>query len=214
MADDGNSPSDEVLFARVATGDGDALAVLVSRYQARVLGRAFNLLRNWEDAEEVFQDTFLTVYSRAGDFRGESKFSSWLFRVATNFALMRLRRRRRSPLVPEGPLGLPDGPAFSPLGRHAAPVPNWSRRPDEQLESQETLRALRRAIDGLVEPYRTAVVLRDVEGLSLKEIAAATGISVGAAKSRIHRGRLAVREALTAFLEPAVVEPEDTSETT
>jgi len=193
-------PSDELLLARGAAGDGEAFAALVDRYQSRVLGRCFNLLGDWEEAQDVFQETFLAVYDKAAGFRGDASFSSWLFRIATNFALMRLRRRGRSPLVPEGVSGLPEGPLYTPDGRHAAPVRSWGRRPDEELESAETLGALRDAIQALPEPYRVAVVLRDVEGLNMAEIAEATGASISAVKSRIHRGRLALREVLAVSL--------------
>lgn len=185
--DDSPDPSDLELLDRIALGGARAeasFAVLVGRYEARVYGMSLKMLGDAGEAQDAFQDTFLTVFRKAEGFRRESRFSTWLYRVTANHCLMRLRKRARRKTSPASEL--PEGsPALDP--------PDDRPLADAAFETEEGLAALRTAIDELPEPYRTAVVLRDVEGLSLAEICAATGDSVAALKSRIHRGRLQLR---------------------
>jgi RNA polymerase sigma-70 factor, ECF subfamily len=195
-------PTDGDLVALAASGDGAAFSELVQRNQNRVYGVALHILRDQAEAEEVVQETFLAALEKLPGFRGDAAFSTWLHRVAANAALMRLRRRRRSPEAPaEGSL---DGllPHFDAAGRiDSTPQHDWSKRADEQLADREVRRAIEEAIQNLPEDYRIVFLLRDVEELPSEEMAEMLGISVAAVKSRLHRARLALRESLGRHLE-------------
>ena len=197
MATHTEGPGDAELVSRLKRGDEEALAGLLRRYQGKVYRLAMNMTRNPQDAEEVTQDVFLAVYRKIGDFDGRAAFSTWLYRVASNAALMKLRGRRREPhfSVEE------EGPTFAPDGHHARPVADWSELPEDQLLSAERRRVLAQAIEALPPDYRGVVVLRDIEGLSNQEVAEIVGATVLAVKSRLHRARLALRERLAAHFE-------------
>jgi RNA polymerase sigma-70 factor (ECF subfamily) len=188
---------DAELVERVKRGDEEAFGALIERHQEKVYRLAWNLTHHAQDAEEVTQDVFLKIYRKIGSFEGRAAFGTWLYRVATNAALMKLRGRRREPhLAVEE-----EGPAFRPDGRHARPVADWSALPEDQVLSAERQRVLAEAIEALPPEYKAAVVLRDIEWLSNHEAAEVLGISVEAVKSRLHRARLALRERLAAYFE-------------
>lgn len=188
---------DAELVERLKGGDGEAFGALLRRYQGKVYRLAMNMMRNAQDAEEVTQDVFLAVYRKIGEFEGRAAFSTWLYRVASNAALMKLRGRRSEPhLSIEG-----EGPTFAPDGHHARPVADWSELPEDQLLSAERRRVLEQAIEALPPDYKAVVVLRDIEGLSNQEVAEVLGATVLAVKSRLHRARLALRERLAAHFE-------------
>lgn len=190
-------PGDAELVDRLKRGDEEAFVGLLRRYQGKVYRLAMNMTRNSQDAEEATQDVFLTVYRKIGDFDGRAAFSTWLYRVASNAALMKLRGRRSEPhhSIEE------EGPAFGPDGHHARPIADWSELPEDQLLSAERRRALEQAIEALPPDYKAVVVLRDIEGLSNQEVAEIVGATVLAVKSRLHRARLALRERLAAHFE-------------
>jgi RNA polymerase sigma-70 factor (ECF subfamily) len=190
-------PGDAELVERLKTGDREAFGALLRRYQGKVYRLAMNMTRSPQDAEEVTQDVFLAVYRKIGDFDGRAAFSTWLYRVASNAALMKLRGRRSEPHLSIEE----EGPAFAPDGHFARPVADWSELPEDQLLSAERRRVLEQAIDALPPDYKAVVVLRDVEGLSNPEVAEILGATVLAVKSRLHRARLALRERLAAYLE-------------
>ncbi|MFL5262872.1 MAG: sigma-70 family RNA polymerase sigma factor [Anaeromyxobacteraceae bacterium] len=190
------------LVALAASGDGAAFSELVQRHQNKVYGVAVHILRDPSEAEEVVQETFLAALEKMAGFRGDAAFSTWLHRVAANAALMRLRRRRRSPEAPADTAVDDLLPHFDATGRiDSTPHHDWSKRADEQLSDREVRSAIERAIQNLPEDYRIVFLLRDVEGLSSEEMAEILGISVAAVKSRLHRARLALREALGPYLE-------------
>jgi RNA polymerase sigma-70 factor (ECF subfamily) len=190
-------PGDAELVERLKTGDREAFGALLRRYQGKVYRLAMNMTRSPQDAEEVTQDVFLAVYRKIGDFDGRAAFSTWLYRVASNAALMKLRGRRSEPHLSIEE----EGPAFAPDGHFARPVADWSELPEDQLLSAERRRVLEQAIDALPPDYKAVVVLRDVEGLSNPEVAEILGATVLAVKSRLHRARLALRERLAAYFE-------------
>lgn len=198
----GPSPSDDQLVVLAGRGDGSAFRALVERHQEKVYALALHLLRDPADAEEVVQETFLAALEKLPTFRGDAAFSTWLHRVAANAALMRLRRRRRSP---DGPAELPLEellPRFDDAGRvDSGPYHDWSKRADEQLSDREIRSAVEAAVQNLPEDYRIVFLLRDVEGFSSEEMAELLGISVAAAKSRLHRARLVLRARLSTYLE-------------
>jgi RNA polymerase sigma-70 factor (ECF subfamily) len=191
------SPGDVELVERLKRGEMEAFGTLLSRYQGKVYRLAMNMTRNPQDAEEVTQDVFWTVARKIGAFDGRAAFSTWLYRVTANAALMKLRGRRSEPHFPIEEAG----PAFAKDGHFARPVADWSELPEEQLLAAESRRVLGQAIEALPPDYRAAVVLRDIEGLSNQEVAETVGTTVLAVKSRLHRARLALRERLAAYFE-------------
>lgn len=188
--------ADSDLLLRAQRGEMDAFEALVARHRDRVFGLGVRMLKSPEDAAEVAQETFLSAYQHLGQFRKEAAFGSWLYRIAANFALMRLRHHR---VVQEARTELA-GPEFNERGSLAEyPETDWSRRADEKIIDAELGRAIEQAADGLPGSYREVFLLKDVEGLSYEEIAEITGDSVAAVKSRLHRARLSLREAIDDF---------------
>ncbi len=173
MAPDRAGSGDEQLVARVASGDVPAFELLVGRYQVVVYRLCAHMLGDGGYAEEAAQDVFMTVWRASGGLRGESKFSTWLYRVTTNRCLYHLRRRR--PQLVE----MVDRPGT--LGS-----------PEAAYEAREDLAAVAAAVARLSVDTRAALLLRDVEGLAYAEIAAALGVSLAAVKSRLNRARTAV----------------------
>jgi RNA polymerase sigma-70 factor, ECF subfamily len=163
---------DHELVERAAAGDLDAFAELVRAYERRVASVIYRLLDDRRDVEEATQDVFVQAWRNLRRFRGDAQLFTWLYRIAVNEALMRRRRKR---------------PEVQELDERLAAAPN----PEPGLQD-----LLLRELAALPFEYRAAVVLRDVEGLTNAEVANALGISVAAAKSRIHRGRLQIRAAL------------------
>jgi RNA polymerase sigma-70 factor (ECF subfamily) len=190
---------DAELVARARQRDATAFEALVDRYQDKVYRLAFRFVRNETEAKEIVQETLLSVWRKLDGFKGESQFSSWLYRVTSNAALMRLRSQRRHPEVSTEELepGFLDTRTAS-HGELGSIGENWARRPDEELLSEELRRQLQDAIDALPEIYRTVFLVRDVDGFSTEETAEALGISVPTVKTRLHRARIALREAIGA----------------
>lgn len=187
---------DRELLARAQAGDMSAFEALVGRHEDKVYGLALRMTRSEADAAEIAQDTFLSAYQHLAEFRGEAAFGSWVHRIAANNALMRLRRQKVLDIVSDDLAG----PEFTDRGSLAEPPESdWSRRADDQLLDEELGRAIQAATDALPEGYREVFLLKDVEGLSYEEISEMVGISVPAVKSRLHRARLALREAIDAF---------------
>jgi len=192
--------ADLALVERLRVGDAAALEALMERYASRVYRLAHGILRNSADAEEVVQDVFLTLFQKIHTFEGRSALASWIYRVTTNAALIKRRGRktdREVSIDAQLPTFLPDGHR---AGDRALIWADWSQTPEADLLSQETRAILERAIDELPVPYRTVLVLRDVEGLSSEEVAEIVGDSVPAVKSRLHRARMVLREELTRHL--------------
>ena len=195
-------PPDRVLVERAQKGDGAAFAQLVERHQRQMYRLALRMTGSEADAQEVLQEAFLNAYQKLPLFRGEAQFSSWLYRIAANSALMRLRRKRRAPdSLPDEPLELA-GPRFSAEG-YLEPAPDWTQRADEKMASQQLGSAIEKAVQELPDDYRTVFMLKDVDGLSNEDIATALDLTVPAVKSRLHRARLALREKLGDFFDGA-----------
>ncbi len=186
--------SDELKLVRAAkAGDLSAFEQLVRRYDRNVFRIAQHITQNREDAEDVVQDAFLKAYENLHNFQEQSKFYTWLVRIAVNEALMRLRRRR-----PERTVSL-DEEVKTDEDTMPREVADWSPNP-EQLYTQSELRdILTRTIQGLPSSFRTVFVLRDVEGLSTEETAEALDLSIPAVKSRLLRARLQLRERLNKY---------------
>jgi RNA polymerase sigma-70 factor (ECF subfamily) len=173
---------------------------IFEEYAPRVYHLARRMLGNAADAEDVTQDVFLQLVRRLSTFRGESTFSTWLYRVTVNAALT---YRRKRALREMGPLPEPLDD-FGEDGKHRTPVRRWVKGPEQQLLDNETHQLIEAAIAQLPESYRDVYVLADVEELPSAEIAGMLGISVSAVKSRLHRARLLMRKSLaTRFEEQA-----------
>jgi len=187
---------DRELLGRAQAGDMSAFEALVARHEEKVYGLALRMTRSEADAAEITQDTFLSAYQHLSEFRGEAAFGSWVHRIAANNALMRLRRQKVLDIVSDDLAG----PEFTDRGSLAeVPESDWSKRADDKILDDELGRAIREATNALPEGYREVFLLKDVEGLSYEEISQMVGISIPAVKSRLHRARLALREAIDAF---------------
>jgi RNA polymerase sigma-70 factor (ECF subfamily) len=186
------------LFRQARDGDFAAFERLVGRLQGRVYGLAYRMLGEPHDAEDVAQQTFLSVVEHLRDFRRESAVAGWVLRIAANHALKLLRKRRGLPTVPVGGAGEPDdGYAGVP---HPEVIAPWRDDPAELAERREVRELIDRALAELDDKYRAVFVLRDVEGFSVRETADLLGLSEANVKVRLLRARLALRERLTRTL--------------
>ncbi len=190
-----NEPvSDELKLVRAAkAGDIGAFEQLVHRYDRNVFRIAQHITQNREDAEDVVQDAFLKAYENLKNFQEQSKFYTWLVRIAVNEALMRLRRRR-----PERMVSL-DEEVKTDEDSMPREVADWSPNPEQLYTHSELHDILTKTIQGLPSSFRTVFVLRDVEGLSTEETAEALDLSIPAVKSRLLRARLQLRERLNKY---------------
>jgi RNA polymerase sigma-70 factor, ECF subfamily len=179
------------LVARAQAGDASAFTELVKRYERKIYRLAKNITQNDEDAEDVLQDSFLKAYEHLSGFQGQSKFYTWIVRIAVNEALMKLRKRRGDRFVS---LDEPIDTGEEEVKREIAV---WEGNPEQQYSQEELQRILSEAVETLKPDFRTVFTLRDIEELSTEETAEALGISVPAVKSRLLRARLALREKLT-----------------
>ena len=182
--------TEQELVQRLQAGDAETFDALFRQYFQKVFRQATHLLGNAAEAEEVVQEVFLAIYEKAHTFRGEAAFTTWLYRLTTNAAFSRLRRRKRSHEV-----AIEDYlPQFQPDGHHLVrPVVDWSANLEERLADAQLQQLLRQAIE-LLQPLDKAVlVLSDFEDLSNKEIGEALGLTVLAVKARLHRARLFLR---------------------
>lgn len=187
--------TDNELIARFTNGCEESFEELIKRYETKVHNLAMRLTRNQEDSEEVLQDVFVTVYRKVSGFEGKSKFSSWLYRITVNAAFMKLRKRKQ-----EQAISMED---FLPqLQNQAITQPTaFGARSDSLAFNNEIREALEGAISRLPEDYRAVFILRDVDGLSNKEVGRILDLSIPAVKSRLHRSRLMLRKRLGRFHE-------------
>jgi RNA polymerase sigma-70 factor, ECF subfamily len=176
------------------SGDYAAFESLVAKHARRVYGTALRIVGRRHDAEEVVQQTFLSVVEHLDEFRGESSFHTWLMRITTNHALVLLRRRAARPTVSLAEDRFEEDSRGLPHPQFIAP---WRESPDEIASRHETRQMLTELLDGLDWKYSLVFVLRDLEGLSTHETAEALSISPAAVKVRLLRARLLLRERLT-----------------
>ncbi len=185
--------TDEALLEAARNGDRRALEDLLVRHQRKVYRFGLKMCRDPEDAKDVVQETLLAVARTVKDFRGASSVSTWLYTIARSFCI---KKRRRSKFAPEQEESID---ARDP-GMEARQIADPGRAQDESLAGRQVEAALEKAIADLDPMYREVLVLRDVEGLSAPEVAEVMGLSVEAVKSRLHRSRVAVREAIAPAL--------------
>jgi RNA polymerase sigma-70 factor, ECF subfamily len=193
--------SDGTLVERLRAGDDTAVAELAARYGAKIYQLSFRYMKNREDAEEVAQDVLLKVFRKIKAFRGDAALSSWIYRITFNTAMSRLRTLRfsRPAEVPERLATRPDGDDQQTPRR--ADVVDWTSVPDEAYLRLQLRKKIQHALSALPAIYRTPIVLRDIHGLSTEEASAALKVKSQTLKSRLHRGRLALREQLGDFAE-------------
>jgi RNA polymerase sigma-70 factor (ECF subfamily) len=196
IAPDPPSDPDLEIVHRAQGGDFAAFEELVGRFQNRVYALARRIVGEAHDAEDITQQTFLSLIEHLRDFRGESGVAGWILRIATNHALKMLRKRRGLPTVPlveaddEGYAGIPHPNFIAP----------WRDDPADIAARHEVRELIDQALAELDEKYRHVFVLRDIEGFSIKETAESLGLTESAVKVRLLRARLALRERLTRVL--------------
>jgi RNA polymerase sigma-70 factor (ECF subfamily) len=184
--------TDQELIADFQRGEQRSFEELISRYSNKVFSLASRLTRNAEDAEEVLQDVFITVHRKIGGFEGKSSFSSWLYRVTVNAAFMKLRKRKQDQTVP-----------LEEIIQQAQVVQSLKSPEHAYVDSlsirNQMLEALEVAIRKLPDDYRPVFILRDVDGLTSREVSKILDLTVPAVKSRLHRSRLMLRRRLSKF---------------
>jgi RNA polymerase sigma-70 factor, ECF subfamily len=187
--------TDAALVERLRAGDDTAVAELAARYGSKIYQLSFRYMKNREDAEEVAQDVLLKVFRKIKAFRGDAALSSWIYRITFNTAMSRLRTLRfsRPAEVPERLATRPDSEDQTP---RRADVIDWTSVPDETYLRSQLRTKIHKALSTLPPIYRTPIVLRDIHGLSTEEASAALKVKSQTLKSRLHRGRLALREQL------------------
>ena len=181
------------LLAKAREGDPTAFSELVNQYSRKIYRLAKNITQNDSEAEDVLQETFLKAFEHLGDFQGQSKFYTWIVRIAVNESLMKLRKRKSDRTVPL------DEPIETGEDTVVREIAVWDENPEQQYSREEIGGILDEAIQSLKPAFRTVFVLRDIEELSTEDTAQALGISVPAVKSRLLRARLQLRETLTRF---------------
>jgi len=192
----GNSPesiapvkrTDQELIAATVNGQTEAFDCLVLRYQDRLFNALVQILRDREEARDTVQESFVTAWRKLENFRGDSGFYSWLFRVAYNTAMSRQRKKKLS--------------TVSNDAENAIPVadPHQDNRPSHQLELAERQKTVRTALNNLPEEYRTVLILKEMEDFKYEQIAQILDVPIGTIRSRIHRARHLLREGLQRLL--------------
>ncbi|MBA3296201.1 MAG: sigma-70 family RNA polymerase sigma factor [Acidobacteria bacterium] len=186
--------NEKELIDRMQAGEVAAVDELATTYGPRIHQLAFRYLKNWEDAEEVTQDVLLKVHRKIGLFRGDSALSSWIYRITFNTAMSRLRTSRFSrPHEVQ-----PPEPSGDHMGHSNEPA-DWTALADDGVLRTEMRERLIGALGHLPEVYRVPVILRDIQGLSTEEASAVLHVKPQTLKSRLHRGRLILREHMAEF---------------
>jgi RNA polymerase sigma-70 factor, ECF subfamily len=180
---------EHLLVAAAQAGDAAAFEELVNRYEGKIFRLTRNITGNHEDAEDAMQDAFLKAYAHLKDFHGDSRFYTWLVRIAANEALMRLRKRRPNQFSL-------DEPVEGETDLFPRELEEWGPTPEQRYAQTEMQNIVGNVIDRLEPEYRIVFLLRDFEEFSTQETAEALGISVPAVKSRLLRARLKLREKL------------------
>jgi RNA polymerase sigma-70 factor (ECF subfamily) len=185
------------LIRAINAGQFDRFPDLVKRYEQKLYNFSFRMCRDATDAEDTVQETFLNVFRYLKDFRYETKFKNWLYRVAASTCI---KKRRKSKFAPEREISLDE---FYPQGEAEVPdqVPKWAQMPLEKLLNNELLDKISEAIFTLPEKYRLVIVLRDIEGFSTAETAQILSLSDANVKVRLHRARLFLRDKLKGYFE-------------
>lgn len=186
--------NEATLVAEAKEGNAEAFTVLVNQYERNIFRLALNITSNKEDAEDVLQESFLKAYTNLGRFQGNSRFYTWLVRIAVNESLMKLRKRRSDRQV-----SLDEKLETDDDGLLPREIVDWGDNPEQRYAKTEWQEILAEATQTLEPAFRTVFTLRDVEQLSTEETAEALGLSVPAVKSRLLRARLKLRQRLNKY---------------
>ncbi|HTR96447.1 MAG TPA: sigma-70 family RNA polymerase sigma factor [Candidatus Acidoferrales bacterium] len=192
MSDTIHERPDAELVTLAQGGETRAFDELVRRYQDKVFRLCFKILRHEEDAAEALQDAFLSAYRGLKNFKAESTFSTWLYRIATNAALMKYRRRR------DGHISYEQSQSSNEDAEPLA-IPDWSTQPLDELLDAETREILGHEVERLPANEREVFVLRDIMEQSNDEVAKELGLTVAAVKSRLHRARVHLRDRVNRY---------------
>lgn len=188
--------SEDVLLEGLRNGEPDACTCLVKRFAPMIYNQALRLMRDSDEAEGILQQTFIKACTKIGDFQGRSGLGTWLYRIATNEALMKLRRRQ-APMASIEEMGEAIQPSDLPQNLN-----EWPIDPADDMLNAELRDQLDAALSALSETLRVVFVLREIQGLSTADTAEALGLSQSAVKVRLHRARLRLRELLADYLAP------------
>ena len=191
-----NTAGERELIDRMQAGDASAVADLSAVYGARIHQLAFRYMKNWEDAEEVTQDVLMKVFRKIDAFRGDAALSSWIYRITFNTAMSRLRTGRAGRAVEQQ---RQEPTADDLVGMPPQDPADWSSLADDHVMRREMRERLIKALTTLPEVYRTPVILRDLQGMSTEEASSVLRVKPQTLKSRLHRGRLILRQALAEF---------------
>ncbi len=189
-----NDNRDELeLIERAGRGDGDAFGELMRRHESMIFNAVMGIVRNTEDAQDITQEAFFKAYRSLGSFRRDSRFSSWVYRIAVNTAKDHLRSEARHPHVSLDKDSEDDDGESEPMQVADESV---SADPQASAEKNETRRIVRAALARLSENHREILILRDIEGYSYEDISDMLGLELGTVKSRINRARVALKQEL------------------
>ena len=185
------------LVRRAKSGDQVAFTELVELYSERIFNLALRILKNSDDASDVLQETFTAVYEKIDSFDGRSNFFTWLYRIATNFSLMKLRKDKRTVYTDQDMEEQFDNP-------NKMQVHEWQDLPLRDMLNDEFRKNLDNAVDQLPEIYRSVFILRDLEDMSIKETSTILGITESNVKIRLKRARVYLREQLAHYMDEQV----------
>jgi RNA polymerase sigma-70 factor (ECF subfamily) len=195
-----SKPSETLSIEALRNGDRAEFARMVEDYYTMIYRLSIKMVGNSQDAEDILQETFIKAYRYLKDFDGRSSLSTWLYRVATNEALMFLRRKRPEQISIDEPLETEEGEG------EPVQIVDWGHLPERELLSSEARLYLDRAIEQLSPSLRVVFVLRDMQGLSTQETAEVLNLSETAVKTRLSRARLRLREELSGYYNEQYIE--------
>ncbi|MFN4226745.1 MAG: RNA polymerase sigma factor [Candidatus Ratteibacteria bacterium] len=184
--------NDLELVEKAKAGDNKAFEELVRKTQDKIYNLGLKILGNKEDAADLLQETYIKAYESLPKFEGKSSFYTWLYRIATNFALMKLRKEKYKKISIDEIKQMSNG-------TYKLEISDWSNNPQIQYRNEELKEILNEAINSLPPKYKTIFILHDIEGLSLSEISEILSLSISTIKTRIHRSRLYLREKLSEY---------------
>jgi len=202
--------TDAELVQECKRGNMSAFEKILDKYEGKIYNMAYRMLGDVQDAEDAAQEAFMKAYASLDGFRGESSFSTWLYRIAKNVCLDEIRRRQRKPVYHL------DEPVKTPTGEMQRQLPDDAPSPDEVVVEYEKRTAVEEALKKLTPHHRTAIILRDIQGLSYNEMADILDVKLGTVKSRLYRARSSMRDVLREmelFREPDVKQGERREDT-
>lgn len=185
--------TDKNLIEKTKNGDNSAFEELVKKYEQKIYNLALRLTSNPEEVGDILQETFLKAYRSLNSFKGEANFSTWLYRIAMNIALMR-KRKEKGKIFESLDRILPTAE-----GELHKEIPDWSTNPEAEIENKEVRNILTNALASLPDDYRAVLVLRDIQNLSNKEVSEILKLSIPTVKSRLHRARLFLRNEVSKY---------------